>query len=134
MEKKFFAVIIGSCILSVVLGVGFGYLLFGGATVNARIYTDTPVQAAVPAVSGKINEVVSYLAESEALLPAHRYVVTVVDGYIAVFYAEGAGGGLLEITTTPYHSLPTADREKLQRGIPVYTEEALGRILQDYGS
>ena len=38
------------------------------------------------------------------------------------------------ITDTPVSSLPAADRAALQTGLPVYTEEELTRLLEDYCS
>jgi hypothetical protein len=134
MEKKMYVFIIGSCVLSILLGIGFGYLLFGGAYVNANIYTGSRTNEAVPAVSGTVSEVAAAVAETGEVLTPHRYVVTVVDGYITVFYADHAGGNVKEVTTSPAYILPPADIERLQEGIRIYTEEALARILQDYGS
>ncbi|MCL2500202.1 MAG: hypothetical protein FWE90_07680 [Defluviitaleaceae bacterium] len=134
MEKKIYAWVIGSCVLSVMLGIGFGYLLFGGASVNASIYTGSVTQDAVPVASGTIHEITAAVSDDEETLPVHRYVVTVVDGYVTVFYADHAGGDIKEATTTPVNVLPAADIERLQEGIRVYTEEALSRLLQDYGS
>ncbi|MCL2605079.1 MAG: hypothetical protein FWD90_11430 [Defluviitaleaceae bacterium] len=135
MGKKLYVLIIGSCFISVLLGIGFGYLLFGGASVNASIYPGTAVYSTVPAVSGTINEILPAVQSgNDDELPNHRYVVTVVDGYITVFYADHNGGRIKEATTTPANALPAADIERLQEGIRIYTEEALARILQDYGS
>jgi hypothetical protein len=139
-EKKLYVLVIGSCVLSILLGVGFGYLIFGGASVNASIYAGARTDAAVPVVSGSVNQVVSAVASSvgEENFPVgeamHHYVVTIIDGYIAVFYAEHNGGDIKEMTTVPANVLPAADIERLQEGIRIYNEEALARILQDYGS
>jgi hypothetical protein len=134
-EKKIYTIIIGSCVLSVLLGVGFGYLIFGGASVNATLYTGNTTQASVPAISsGTLSEIIASQPDNDDAPPSHRYLVTVVDGYITVFYADHTGGGLKETTTSPAYILPSADLERLQEGIRVYTEEALARVLQDYGS
>jgi len=140
-EKKLYALVIGACVLSIVLGVAFGYLIFGGATVNASIYAGSQVQGepfTVPLISGKASEVMDIAQETAGFLPsdneAHRYIVTVLDGYITVFYADHIGGGVKEKTTSPADVLPSTDIQRLQEGIRIYTEEALARILQDYGS
>jgi predicted neutral ceramidase superfamily lipid hydrolase len=138
-EKRLYALIIGACVLSILLGVSFGYLIFSGTTVNANIYAHTKAGATVPVVSGSVNEVVSAVASAtgEAVYPntdSYRYIVTVVDGYVTVFYADHFGGTMKEMTNLPANALPVSDIERLTEGIRIYTEEALERILQDYGS
>ena len=139
-ERNQLFLILGACLLSIMLGVGFGYVIFGGATVRASIYAGprTPDMGAVPVISGKAYEIVAEVEnaaqELEEAGATHRYVVTVVDGYIAVFYADHAGGKMKELTTTPAAGLPYTDRARLLEGIYIYSEEALARILQDYGS
>ena len=69
--------------------------------------------------------------------PLHRYLVTTHGGYIVVYYAtlDGkAGDTLRSITTTSVTSLAPEEQSKLERGILIYTEEALVRILEAYGS
>jgi hypothetical protein len=128
-ERKLYILIITACVLSVLSGLAFGYLLFGGASVNANIHTRA--DEVVP-TSGTVNEVVTIDGFAEDVLP--RYVVTAVNGYVAVFYADHAGGGIMETTTIPLNVLPEYDILRLTQGIYIYTDEALARILQDYGS
>ena len=64
----------------------------------------------------------------------YKYVVTAIDGYIVVFHAEIYGGGIKERTNTAVGALPQEDIERLTMGIKVCSDEALVRILQDYGS
>jgi hypothetical protein len=64
-----------------------------------------------------------------------RFVVKEHEGFVAVFYETDTGGELLrEITETPVSALPETARERLRAGIRVTGEEALAKILQDYGS
>ncbi|MCL2188032.1 MAG: hypothetical protein FWC16_03155 [Defluviitaleaceae bacterium] len=137
-ERNQLFLVLGACMLSILLGVAFGYVMFGGATVRASIYAGTRAHGTVPVVSGTVYEVVAAAEEAEEVLliseETHRYVVTMLDGYIAVFYAEHEGGGLMELTTTPADVLPYTDRARLQEGIRIYCEESLARLLQDYGS
>jgi len=139
-EKKFYALIIGACVASVLLGLAFGYLFFSRSmtyTIDAAEMPATVYHAAVGVPDPARAETLP--AASAAVVvadeaPSHRYVVKIVDGYIAVFYADHAGGGLKELTTVPANPLPEADLTELAAGIYIYTEEALARILQDYGS
>jgi len=64
----------------------------------------------------------------------YMYVVTVIDGYIVVFHSEVYGGGLKERTSTAVGALHPEELARLTSGIKVYSDEALARILQDYGS
>lgn len=66
--------------------------------------------------------------------PHHYYLVGVYDGCIAVFYDINGEWVLREITATPISVLPHEEQKKLEQGIPVYGEEELIRILEDYTS
>ena len=69
--------------------------------------------------------------------PSHRYLVTSQDGYIVVFYVNyesKTGNYLHTVTNTSVSSLPPEEQERLAKGIYIYTEDALFRILEDYGS
>jgi hypothetical protein len=155
-EKKMYALIIGACVMSVVLGVVVGYLLFGGAMLPsntpstaqyraASLYpNDTALGILTSSRDDTADAIPTEAAQSEdnppltdvfaETIPAHHYVLRIAGGYIAVYYAEEAGGGLKELTTVPASALPEADMEGLAEGIRVYSEEGLARILQDYGS
>ena len=67
----------------------------------------------------------------------HRYIVTTLNGYIVVYYATPDGkasNNLRKLTTTSTTALPHEERHRLDEGILIYTEEALVRILEAYGS
>jgi len=149
MKKYSYLFFAGSCILSLLFGLGLGYLLFGGATVTASIYTGNPPHAAQhdfylpgatnPVFSAINNEATPEVDESvpvyaEADAPAHRYLVTVVDGYVTVFYANPEGNRLKVSTTIPADGLSAPDKSQLEAGIKIYTERELSLLLQDYGS
>ena len=61
-----------------------------------------------------------------------RYLLSTDHGFVAVFYVQDKT--LKERTRTPASALPFDERQRLLRGIPIYTEEQLTRLLQDYGS
>jgi hypothetical protein len=64
-----------------------------------------------------------------------RYVVGELNGYVAVFYTEEVNGTYVkEMLNMPVQTLPAADRARLAAGISVHGDEALMKILQDYGS
>jgi hypothetical protein len=67
--------------------------------------------------------------------PPPRFILTTQDGFLAVFHADTKGPvRLMEQTSIPVAPLPQAERDRLTLGILVYTEEALHRLLEDYGS
>jgi hypothetical protein len=64
-----------------------------------------------------------------------NYTLGIKDGFVAVFYDEGAElTGLKEITDTPVNALTSEERERLTIGIPVNGYERLVRLLEDYSS
>jgi len=65
--------------------------------------------------------------------PEWRYLVKAFGGQVAV-YAEGQTSSPKYVTGIPVQSLPKADRDKLEEGIPIYSEPELTRILEDLGS
>jgi len=68
-------------------------------------------------------------------VPSYIYIVTSLDGYIVVQYAgDKAGEGIHLTTNKAVNALPPEEQERLAAGIAVYTEEALFRLLEDYGS
>ena len=113
-----------------------------------EMYTPAPVFAPVPApVLAKEGPVpvpfmaVEHAAEYPAMATAAKpsdepiYIVGIADGVIAVFHAMAEEGKeLRELTTTPIGAITPEERHRLSRGIPIYSEEQLLRILQDYGS
>ena len=78
------------------------------------------------------------LIRQEATVPAAgtaecRYVVREYRGQVAVFLPLQTYGPKY-VTEIPVSSLPQADREALENGIPIYTDAQLTALLQDYGS
>ena len=142
MDKYMTMILTGACTLALFLGIVLGYLIFGGdpnmahardyaqAQQGATVYTAaaiTPTAEDTP-----FNRSTNELADAQSPPETHRYIVTTVDGYIAVFQAED--GNLVEVTTTPTSTFSLYELERLRNGIRIYTDEALARILQDYGS
>jgi len=137
LEKNWHIFALAACLASIILGTVFGYFISGRQLVTAHeaipqdVY-ETTVEVAYIDTPTVIDITPSPVYADTA--PSHRYVVTVVDGFVAVFYAAHSGGALKEITTSTVSTLPAFDLEQLEAGIFIYSEEALARILQDYGS
>ena len=62
-----------------------------------------------------------------------KYTVTVYEGRLAVYLTASAQAPQY-VTDVEVSTLPAADREALQKGIPIYTEAQLTSILEDYSS
>jgi hypothetical protein len=136
MEKsKFYTLLVFTCTVSALLGISLGYFVFGPMGVSAR--TDEYVLA--EKFSGKQAYVnydykVSHI-EAEQNTPefAHGFIVTSRDGVVVVYHA-GEPPEIMEVTIIPVNAFPQEEQERLSEGIRIYTEEALFRILEDYGS
>jgi len=64
-----------------------------------------------------------------------HYILSIKDGYIAVYYQEPINGiNLKEITNIPIESLISEDKQRLEAGIKICGEDKLISILQDYES
>jgi hypothetical protein len=69
-----------------------------------------------------------------------NYLISTKDGHVAVFYLDKDNIDnmsnliLKEITPTPIDSLTLEDRERLYRGIKIFGDETLSKIIQDYES
>ena len=63
------------------------------------------------------------------------YILSEQNGYIAVFYKFPVNGtNLKEITSTHINALPPEEKARIATGIEVEGENALMKILEDYGS
>lgn len=62
-----------------------------------------------------------------------KYTVTVFEGRVAIYLTEQMSSPKY-VTDVPVSTLPAADRAALEEGIPIFTEEELTSILEDYGS
>ena len=128
-----------ACMVSVLMGFGLGYIYFGASEI---VY-------AADTVHHKPNNITTAIIPSEQYEPeAYQlsvpydsedathplYIVTTLDGYIVIYHAKENGGEIKELTSTSVCMLTTEELEQLQYGIEIYSEEALARILQDYGS
>ena len=155
MEKHGIYALIGICAVSALLGIGLGYFIFGpvsfSAQTNAQEYE--ALQKYVPQAEpdfllaysdltlGYAPDTVDSFDLAEVPHPAehpeqiYQFMVTSLDGYIVVYRSNQNGQGeIIETTSTAVNALPLVEQQRLAQGIRVYTEEALIRILEDYGS
>lgn len=145
MEKRGMLMLIGACTISALLGIGMGYLVFGPIGFSAQINGHVGQYAPASEPEFLLADF-DIFSDSYATNPPdypvvqspesyHRFLVTSHDGYIAVYHTDGDGSNeLMEVTTTRTNALPLVEQQRLAHGIRIYTEEALIRILEDYGS
>ncbi|MCL2216118.1 MAG: hypothetical protein FWB91_03755 [Defluviitaleaceae bacterium] len=152
MAKSRMYVLIGICAVSALLGIGLGYFVFGPIGFSAReadLENNADYEIFQKYAPNEPDFLLAYSditpehnpgpddspAEAPSPEPLHRFVVTTLDGYIVVYHAALDGRGeIMEITSTPVNALPLVEQSRLAQGIRIYTEEALIRILEDYGS
>ena len=142
--KKYKTYVMGICFISAIVGMGLGYFIFGSmlgknTEVNAEEYT--PFSKYIPDEEPEIVLAYSDISIMPAEItppapePSHLFVVTSRDGYITVYHAAIDGTGeIKEVTSIKTNALPLIEQQRLAQGINIYTEEALIRILEDYGS
>ena len=135
MKKRDYFVMGAIIVGSVFFGALFGHFFFDPVNTSGAPGDDDAIYqlAAVPEVLQIYTEIE---AVEEPDLPNHKYVVTIQDGYIIVFYAAGADKAtqIKTITNTSVAAFPPEEQERLTQGINVYSEDVLFRILEDYGS
>ena len=131
-----------ACTASVFMGFAIGYILFTSGE-NTLVYADTgpPFQAestyqtTSPEIHDEIlPDAIYHRQVPHEETPSYLYVVSVLDGYVVVYHAPGFGGGIKELTNTPISTLGLEELDQLTAGIKIYSDEALARILQDFGS
>jgi len=148
MTKRDHYAMIAIAVCFSLLGILIGYLLFGSIHTARAGVTGLEAQTGYVqndmSIAGfgdeflpmSIPEEVTYEPEPESIpSPSHRYVVTSQDGYIVVHYANSKSGEQIHrMTGTSVSSLPPEEQKRLTEGIYIDNEDALFRILEDYGS
>ncbi|MCL2578146.1 MAG: hypothetical protein FWE27_08890 [Defluviitaleaceae bacterium] len=133
-NSKYYTFLFSACTVSAIFGVALGYFIFGPIGVSAGVANSNGANYIEP--YSENYTIYDYddaqESETESTEPAHNYILTVNDGYIVVLHAGDED--IKEVTFTPANTLPIEDQERLAQGIRVYTEEALIRILEDFGS
>lgn len=72
-------------------------------------------------------------APAAAVQAECRYLVREWEGKVAIFLPRQLYGPKY-VTGIPVEALPQADREALEAGIPIRSDEQLMQLLEDYGS
>lgn len=70
--------------------------------------------------------------DATADVPQPKYILSGYEGMVAVFLPGSEQPSY--VTDAPVSCLPAADRKILTEGLPVFSEEELTRLLEDYGS
>jgi len=110
-------VLLGTVLLAAVLLLG-SFMMREKPQSPAPVTESTPVERQVPEGNDAAGD------------PLYRLGIR--EGRVAVL--DGTGGNTLRVTEMPASSLPEPDRLALAREIPVYSEEELAHLLEDYGS
>ena len=116
MKKKSRAVILSAAVLTAVLCVG-----------SALASPRPGGKAGQPAQSVRPSDGQQECSDNS------KYTVTAYEGRLAVYLTTHMDSPQY-VTDVDISTLPAADREALQKGIPVYTEEELTSVLEDYSS
>lgn len=85
-----------------------------------------------PQPERQLEAEVSLNEEPLPAVEAPPYRLGVWQGRVAVF--EGESAQPASVLDTPVASLPAPDQQSLEAGIPVYSQEELAGLLEDYGS
>jgi len=147
MKKHEHVIIIAIVVFFVLLSAGVSHFAFGSVNTSRAVVPESYAGylqhdlsvANFPSPILPTEAEIVYIPEPEPVpiqMPAHRYVVTSQNGFIVVLYAvpEGETEQIMTITNTSVNSLAIEEQERLAQGINIYTEDALFRILEDYGS
>ena len=110
-------VLLGTVILAVALLLG-SFWTKEEPQPHAPLTESTPMERQVPTTN------------DAATNPLYRLGIR--EGRVAVL--DGTDGNTLRVTEMPVASLPDPDRLALAQEIPVYSEEELAHLLEDYGS
>jgi len=128
-----------ACTASILMGFGVGYILFapGESTVvyaEAGPLYQAEILTPNTEASETLPDAVYYRHIPHEESPSYLYVVSIMDGYVVVYHAPGFGGEIKEVTNTPIGALDSEELDQLIAGIKIYSDEALARVLQDFGS
>ena len=108
-----------------ILVIGLAMAMVLGAA--ALLWQSGATETAEPRLQAELST-----QPEPAAVEVSPYRIAVWQGRVAVF--EGAEPLPSTVLETPAASLPPADQEALEKGIPVYSKEELAGFLEDYGS
>jgi len=149
MGKQDILLHLATCVLSVMLGIGIGYVFFALPDSTSAVISLEPSIEHIDTVHASFEPefllpqqteyepVVEVFYELTPPHVPHIYIVMSKDGNVVVYYANPSGeppNQIKTITNIAVAALPTEEQNRLAQGIFVYTEDDLFRILEDYGS
>ena len=124
------AILVSVALLALCTGLAAGYALGSSQEVNA---SPSQVLGADPQnivhLSAPTPQAIFPERQKQVQMP--KYILGTSDGFVAVFNSDDT---IKEVTGTPTLSLSVNEQQQLNKGINVYTEEQLLRLLQDYDS
>jgi len=131
MQKKSIICLALVAIFSAGGGVAAGYAIGSGSYEIVQKDAELPIQHLAATSPPALRR--EYFPEAEPAKP--RYLLGTDHGFVAVFSISDSNTQILiERTNTPEIALSPEERERLESGIFIYTEEQLVKALQDYGS
>ena len=98
------------------------------------IYTLFAISSFIAVASENKSSILQVTSSTETTIPAEKglYTVKEKDGVIVVIYNEK--DEIIKITDTSVAILPLQDQQALNRGIQVYNDKELNRLLEDFCS
>lgn len=147
MRKRFLIPIMCTAVLALFVGVVVGYAVMQQAEDNYQnsqvgYYIQHMHATSPPALKSDIDADMPFYEYKpdrnveDITFENARYILGTDLGFVAVFYNNSTKKkpALRERTRTPASALPIDELQRLSAGIPIYSEEELVKLLQDYSS
>ena len=98
------------------------------------IYTLFAISAFIAVASENKSSILEVTAPTESVTVAERglYTITQKNGIIVVIYNET--GDVIKTTDTAVSILPVQDQQAIKKGIQVYNDKELAKLLEDFCS
>ena len=128
-KRKLTAAVFALCALSAAAGILLGYFVVGSVGVSAM---KASFEEAEELSLGKNIFQEAKIETQKPQLQNQNFIVASKDDFIVVYCADTLE--IIETTFTHVTALPHEEQERLANGIYILGEEALMRILEDYGS
>lgn len=94
------------------------------------IYNYNATNSAMVSTNELVKTVEKNAAEADFKTP--RYIIKVLDGYLAVYVPTSAKP--VQLTDIDMRSLRLNDQKIIAKGVPIYSEQQLCEFLEDFGS
>ena len=127
--------LISACVFLISIFLGYlTYVMISGAPILRRNYELLPAGNIVEPASNEVQAVVNVEPIVIDEPPISYYIVRENDGRIGIFHRENGETHFMYNINTPITLLPEADRELLNQGVVLYTEEELTKFIEDFSS